>query len=235
LPNAIIRPGYDRTGVRPGIVHIGVGAFNRAHQAVYTDDLLAEDPGWGILGASLRGRETRDALAPQDGLYTLSVRSGTGERLRVIGAIRSVLVAPDDPGAMLTAMSDPRIRIVSLTITEKGYCHDPATGELNEAHPDILHDLAASDAPRSAIGFIVEALRRRRSSGVAPFTVLTCDNLPANGRVAKRVLDRFAALRDRDLGAYVEGELVCPSTMVDRITPGDHRRGQGAHLGRARS
>jgi fructuronate reductase len=133
--------------------------------------------------------------------------------------VRGLLVAPEDPQALIAAMADPGVRIVSLTVTEKGYCHDPATGELNEAHPDIVHDFAAPHAPRSAPGLIVEALARRRAAQTAPLTLLTCDNLPSNGRVAKRIIDRFAALRDDDLGAYVAAELVCPSTMVDRITP----------------
>ena len=219
LPGGVMRPSYDRSALTPGIVHLGIGAFHRAHQAVYTDDVLAGDTGWGIVAASLRTAATRDALEPQDGLYVLAVRSGHGDKLRVIGAIGSLLVAPENPEALLAAMADPRVRIVTLTITEKGYCHDPARGELNEAHPDIVQDLAAPLSPRSAPGFIVEALRRRRAAGVEPFTVVTCDNLPANGRVTKRVLDRFAELRDPDLGAFVTGELVCPSTMVDRITP----------------
>jgi fructuronate reductase len=219
LPKRIERPAYDRGAVTPGIVHLGIGAFHRAHQAVYTDAVLAEDTSWGIVGASLRSPDTRDALAPQDGLYTLAVRSGEGEALRVIGAIGRILVAPEDPEALLAAMADPRVCIVSLTVTEKGYCHDPATGELNEAHPDIVHDLQNPGAPRSAPGIVVAALARRRGEGTAPFTLLTCDNLPSNGRVAKRIVDRFAQLRDADLGAYVAGELACPSTMVDRITP----------------
>jgi fructuronate reductase len=219
LPETIARPAYDRAAVTPGIVHLGIGAFHRAHQAVYTDAVLAEDPGWGIVGASLRSAETRDALAPQDGLYTLSVRSGAGERLRVIGAVGAIHVAAEDPEPLPRAMADPRIRIVSLTVTEKGYCHDPATGELNEAHPGIRQDLANAHAPQTAPGLIVEALDRRRAAGIPAFTVLTCDNLPSNGRVVKRILDRFARLRDSDLGAYVESELACPATMVDRITP----------------
>jgi fructuronate reductase len=219
LPAVIARPAYDRRGLTPGIVHLGIGAFHRAHQAVYTDDLLARDPHWAIVGASLQSPGTRDALAPQDSLYTLAVRSAEGERLRVIGAIARVLVAPEDPAALLAQMADPRVRIVSLTVTEKGYCHDPATGTLNEAHPEVQHDMANPASPRSAPGFIVEALRRRRAAGVAPFTVLTCDNLPANGRLAKRIITRLAQLRDADLGAFVEAELACPATMVDRIVP----------------
>lgn len=220
LPAGVARPAYDRAEATPGIVHLGVGAFHRAHQAVMTDDALtAGDSGWGIVAASLRSPDTRDALAPQDGLYTLATRAPEGERLRVVGAIREVLVAPESPAMLIAAMADPRVRIVSLTVTEKGYCHDPATGELNEAHPDIVHDLAHPEAPRSAPGFLVAALARRRQAGAAPFTILCCDNLPANGRTVKQVVGRLAALRDRDLGAWVAGEVACPSTMVDRIVP----------------
>ena len=219
LPKSVARPAYDRSQLQPGIVHLGMGAFHRAHQAVYVDDILAADPVWAIVGASLRSAETSDALKPQDWLYTVSVRSGEGERLRVIGSVVDVLVATEERERLLAAMSDPRVRIVSLTVTEKGYCHDPATGALNEADPGVLHDLATPNAPLTAPGLIIEALARRRAAHVPPFTVLTCDNLPSNGEVAKRILGRFAELRDADLGAYIAGEVACPSTMVDRITP----------------
>ncbi|HEX8904929.1 MAG TPA: mannitol dehydrogenase family protein, partial [Longimicrobiaceae bacterium] len=194
-------------------------AFHRAHQAVYTDAVLARDPRWGIVAASLRSPDTFDALEPQDGLYTVAVRAPDGEALRVIGAIRRLIIAPQAVEDLLQVMTDPRTRIVTLTVTEKGYCHDPATGTLNEAHPDVVHDLANLRTPRSAPGFLVEALRRRRSAGVPPFTVLTCDNLPANGRTVKRVLTRFAERVDPALGRFVAAELSCPSTMVDRIVP----------------
>lgn len=219
LPPTVQRPAYDRSGIATGIVHLGVGAFHRAHQAVYTDDVLAGDPRWGIVAASLRSPDTFDALEPQSGLYTLSVRSQDGEALRVIGSISRVIVAPQALDDLLAVMSNPATRIVSLTVTEKGYCHDPATGQLNEGHPDIVHDLADPARPKSAPGLIVEALRRRREAGVAPFTVLTCDNLPSNGRTVKRVLTRYAELVDRDLGRWVGIEVACPSTMVDRIVP----------------
>jgi fructuronate reductase len=166
LPAMIHKPAYDRNRVKTGIVHLGIGAFHRAHQAVYTDDVLASgDLGWGILGASLRSPDTRDALHPQDGLYAVNIRDGGGDELRVIGAVRDVLVAPENPAALLATMTDPGIRIVSLTVTEKGYCHKPATGELDPSHPDIRHDLEHPKAPRSAPGFIVEALARRRAAG----------------------------------------------------------------------
>jgi fructuronate reductase len=220
LSGTVARPAYDRVATRIGVVHLGIGAFHRAHQAVYLDDRLAAgERDWAVCGASLRSPDTSDALSPQDGLYTLAVRSGEGEQLRVIGSVQRLLVAPADPKALLSAMSDPSVRIVSLTVTEKGYCHDPATGTLREDHPDIQADLANPGAPRTAPGFLVEALRRRREAGLQPFTVLCCDNLPANGRTVARVISRFAALRDPDLGLYVEGEVAFPSTMVDRIVP----------------
>lgn len=220
LPSAIARPTYDRTRIETGIVHLGIGAFHRAHQAVTTDAVLdAGDRRWGILGASLRSPGTRDALQPQDGLYTVWSRAAEGETLQVIGSIRDVLVAPEDPSALLAALCQPSVRIVTLTVTEKGYCHHPASGALNEDHPDIRHDLAHPHQPRTAAGFIVEALARCRAAGLPPFTPLTCDNLPANGETLRRIVTRFATLRDPELGRYVEAEIHFPSTMVDRIVP----------------
>jgi fructuronate reductase len=220
LPSGIARPAYDLNATRIGIVHLGIGAFHRAHQAVYVDDRLAAgERDWAICGASLRSPDTREALAPQNSLYTLAVRSGQGERLRVIGSVRNLLVAPEGPEALLKAMSRPAVRIVSLTVTEKGYCHDPATGTLKEDHPDIVADLAGPAQPRSAPGFLVEALRRRRDSGAPPLTVLCCDNLPSNGRTVRQVVTQYAALRDPDLGRWIEDRVAFPSTMVDRIVP----------------
>ncbi|WP_152047547.1 mannitol dehydrogenase family protein [Aureimonas psammosilenae] len=220
LSPEVERPGYRRAEARIGIVHLGLGAFHRAHQAVYTEDVLSKgDLSWGISGVSLRSPDTRDALEPQDGLYTLSIRDGSGDRFRAIGSILECLVAPQDPEAVLARMSAADTRIISLTVTEKGYCHHPATGELDEAHPDIRHDLGQPNRPKSAVGFLVEALARRREKGVPPFTVLSCDNLPANGRTVQRVVARFAALRDPALGRLIEEEVSFPSTMVDRIVP----------------
>ena len=220
LPAAIIRPTYDRSLLQPGILHLGIGAFHRAHQAVYTDTVLGSgDLRWGIVGASLRSAETRDALAPQDGLYTVAARDGADELLRVIGSSAGLVVAPESPEALLAAMTRPEVKIISLTVTEKGYCHAPASGTLDDAHPDVRHDLATPGSPRTAIGFIVEAIARRRAAGHAPFTLLSCDNLPANGRTLKQVATRFAELRDPDLGRFVADEIASPSTMVDRIVP----------------
>ena len=212
---------YDRTAVTPGIVHLGIGAFHRAHMAAYVDELLAENPTWGIIGASLRRPDMRDALAPQDFLYALAIRDASGTSCRIIGAILDVLDASTQRGQLLQAMADPAIRIVSLTVTEKGYCHDPASGELDERHPDIVHDLAHPDAPVSAPGIIVKALELRHGGGLAPFTVMSCDNLPSNGRTAARIVRRFAELRagaDSALVEYVQ-TVRFPSTMVDRIVP----------------
>ncbi|WP_198516668.1 mannitol dehydrogenase family protein [Sinorhizobium meliloti] len=218
LPHTVKRPDYDLGPVTVGIVHLGIGAFHRAHQAAYTDALLSDNPSWGICGVSLRSPETRDALQPQDGLYTLAVQDGEGSDLSVIGSVVELLCAPEDPEAVLRRMADPATRIVSLTITEKGYCHNPATGTLDEGHPDIVHDLANPARPRSAIGFIVEAISRRVSAGIAPFTLLSCDNLPGNGHVLKRIVTQFAELRDPALAAVIRN-VASPSTMVDRIVP----------------
>lgn len=220
LPGSVKRPTYERGQLKTGIVHLGIGAFHRAHMAAYTDAVLASgDAQWGICGASLRNPATRDALEPQDGLYTLAIRDGAGEQMHVIGSVARLVVAPDDPQILLDRMSDADCHIVSLTVTEKGYCHLPATGELDEAHPDIVHDRQFPEAPRSAIGFIAQALMRRRQMGVPPFTVLSCDNLPANGQTARRVVIRFAELLDPEFGAFVKEHVAFPSTMVDRIVP----------------
>lgn len=219
LPAAVARPRYDRAALRTGIVHLGLGAFHRAHQAAYTEAVLASgDARWGTLAASLRSPDTRDALAPQDGLYTLNVR-GEESTYAVLGGLRRVLVAPESPAALLDEMCRPEVAVVSLTVTEKAYCRDPATGLLDEAHPDIRHDLAHPRAPRSAPGFLAAGIARRRDAGVTPFTVLCCDNLPANGEAVHGVLARFAELLAPELGAYVRDAVSCPSTMVDRIVP----------------
>jgi fructuronate reductase len=219
LPRSVARPSYDRTALRTGIVHLGVGAFHRAHQAVYTEAVLAAgDTRWGIIGASLRSADTRDALGPQDCLYAVNQRGVTDE-LAIIGSVLGLLVAPEDPAALVSALAHPDVAIASLTVTEKAYCSESATGQLDEAHPDILHDLAYPNAPRSALGLLAAAIEQRRASGLAPFTVLCCDNLPSNGATLHRLLTRFATLRSSDLGAYVAGQIACPDTMVDRIVP----------------
>ncbi len=235
LPSDVARPRYDREAVGIGIVHLGLGAFHRAHMAVYVDDLLARGAGdWAICGVSLRSPATRDALAPQDGLYTVMERGPDGPALRVVGPVKEVLTAPDSPEAVLDRMARPETRIVSLTVTEKGYCHSPATGVLDETHPDIVHDLTDPDTPRSAIGFLVSALERRMRAGLPPFTVLSCDNLPNNGDTARDIVQRFADLTDPALSRWIDDNAAFPNTMVDRIVPAttdDDRAAVEAALG----
>lgn len=216
LPAAVARPAYDRARTRIGIVHFGPGAFHRAHQAVYLDELLATDPDWAISAVSLHSPGVRDALAPQDGLYTL-VLMEQPPRLRVVGAIREVLCAPQQREAVAARLADPAVRLVTLTITEKGYCLS-ADG-VDAAHPDIAHDLAHPREPVSAIGWLVEGLRLRRERGLPPYTVLSCDNLADNGgRLRRAVLD-YAGRLDPDLAAWIGREAGFPRSMVDSITP----------------
>lgn len=216
LPDEIVRPAYDRAGTRIGIVHIGVGAFHRAHQAVYVDDLLGDEPEWAICGVSLHGAGVRDALRPQDGLYTLALL-GEQPRLRVIGAIKEVLYAREDSSAVLERLADPCTRLVTLTITEKGYCL--VGDELDLANPEIVHDLASPETPHGAIGYLVAGLRRRWRLGVAPCTVLSCDNLADNGGRLRGAVLQFAQRIDPALKDWIETEVAFPRSMVDSITP----------------
>jgi fructuronate reductase len=219
LPEGIALPAYNRSLVKPGIVHLGLGAFHRAHQAAYVDDCLAAgEAHWGIVGVSLRSTDTRDALSPQDGLYTLAVRDGGHEDLRVVGSILSTLVAPENPEAVLTMLAEPGIRIVTLTVTEKAYLRG-AAGDLDTANADIVWDLQNPEKPRTVFGFLSGALEMRRAAGTRPFTVLCCDNLPANGETVRRLLLQFAELKGGDFADYVRNDVAFPSTMVDRIVP----------------
>ena len=219
LPAAIAKPAYDRASIATGIVHLGLGAFHRAHQAVYTDALLGEDARWGILGVSLRSPDTRGALAPQDSLYSVATMDGDHASYRIVGALTGIIVAPEDPPGLLVQLADPAVRIVSTTVTEKGYSHDPATGWLREDDADIRHDLLRGDRPRTTLGTIVHALKLRREAGTPPFTVLACDNLPTNGHTLRGLTIRFAELMEPDLGKWIADVVRFPSTMVDRIVP----------------
>jgi mannitol 2-dehydrogenase len=217
-------PGYDRDLVTPGVVHIGVGGFHRAHQAMYLDRLMNQGKAldWGICGVGVMpaDRMMKQALKAQDGLYTLVLKHGDGTyEPRVIGSIVEYLFAPDDPEAVIEKMAAEPTRIVSLTITEGGYNISDVTGEFDVANPDVLADLEPDAVPRTTFGLITEALRRRRERGVAPFTVMSCDNLQGNGRLARRAFTAFARLRDPELGDWVEREVSFPNSMVDRITP----------------
>lgn len=211
-----------RTGEtsKTGIVHLGPGAFFRAFNAVYTDEAMAQTGGdWGICAVSLRSPTARDQLAPQGCVFTSVILSVNGPVPQVIRSISQTLVASEDPRVVIDAMVNPDVRIVSLTITEKGYCHAPATGALNMHDSGIQHDLANLDAPRTAVGFIVAALDRRHAAGGKPFTVLSCDNLPSNGSIARRVVVQFARAVNPDLANWIVENVTFPATMVDRITP----------------
>jgi fructuronate reductase len=206
--------------VRAGIVHLGLGAFFRAFSAIYIEDAVRLSGGdWGIIGVSLQSAGTRDKLIGQDFVYNAVTQNIDGtESHRTVEILSDVLVAPEDPEAVVAAMADPAIRIVTLTVTEKGYCHDPATGTLNLDHPDIRHDLS-NVHPRSAPGFLVRALQRRREADVPPFTVLTCDNLPENGKLVRQAVLDLARKIDPALADWIGEQGRFPSTMVDRITP----------------
>ncbi|WP_136659749.1 mannitol dehydrogenase family protein [Nitratireductor sp. XY-223] len=212
-------PDYDRGAISPGIVHLGIGAFHRAHQAVYIDDRLGEEPDWAIIGASLRRGDMREALAPQDFLYTLAIRQGDEISARVIGAIVDILHAPPGNLAVIEAIAAPQTRIVTLTVTEKAYCRNPATGELNLDHPEIRADLESGGGAGSVPGLLATALSVRRQRGMPPLTVLSCDNLPDNGGTLSRVVTRFAEARDPALARWIGETIAFPSSMVDRIVP----------------
>jgi mannitol 2-dehydrogenase len=217
-------PGYDREQVRTGIVHVGVGGFHRAHEAMYIDALMERGVGhdWGITGVGLLPGDRRmaEVMARQDCLYTLVQKHPDGSREpRVIGSLVDYLFAPEQPEEVLRVMTEPSTRIVSLTITEGGYHVNQATGDFDAEAPAIQHDLGADAVPSTAFGFLTEALARRRAAGVAPFTVMSCDNIPGNGDVTRRMLCAFATLKDPDLGTWIAENVRFPDSMVDRITP----------------
>jgi mannitol 2-dehydrogenase len=224
LDPAVAAPTYDRSQVTAGIVHFGVGGFHRAHQAMYLDRLMNEGKAleYGICGVGVMpfDQRMRDAMAAQDCLYTLVLKypDGTYEP-RVIGSIVEYLYAPDDPDAVIEKMASETTRIVSLTVTEGGYNFNAVTGEFEAGNPDVQHDLQPGNAPKTTFGLITEALARRRERGLAPFTVMSCDNIQGNGDMAKKSFSAFARLRDQELGDWVEQHVSFPNCMVDRITP----------------
>lgn len=224
LSAAVETPTYDRQAVTPGIVHIGVGGFHRAHQAMYLDALMNQGEAleWGIVGVGVMPGDKRmqQALAAQDYLYTLVVKHPDGEyQPRVIGSMVDYLFAPEDPEAVIEKMADPTIKIVSLTVTEGGYNFHPVTGEFNLDSPQVRDDLAHPEQPSTSFGLVVEALVRRRARGIAPFTVMSCDNIQGNGDVAKRMFSAYARARSAGLGDWLTAEVAFPNAMVDRITP----------------
>lgn len=226
LPARVGRPAYDRHRVTAGIAHLSVGNFHRAHQAAYLDRCLVApgQEGWGILGVGVVDSEAERAkaegLTRQNGLYTLSLFPPRGEPASaVIGSLVEYLFAPARPAAVIARLSDPAIRIVSMTITEGGYNLDEATGRFRLDAPDVAYDLAHPEAPRTVFGFIAAALAQRRDGGGPPFTVLSCDNLRHNGEVARRAVRAFAEARDPALASWIDANVTFPSCMVDRITP----------------
>ncbi|MEH2424065.1 MAG: mannitol dehydrogenase family protein [Nostoc sp.] len=231
LTNNVRVPNYDRHQITNGIVHIGVGGFHRAHQALYLDNYFHQNPGseWGICGVGLLefDKRMRDALNSQDCLYTLVEKSPSGvgaaspqeNRARVIGAITKYLFAPDNCQAVIDTLADPKCRIVTLTITEGGYYYIEGSGEFDANHSTIQYDLQHPDQPIGVYGFLTAALNRRRQQGIAPFTVLSCDNLQGNGNIARKMLTAFAQMRSPELGRWVAEQVAFPNCMVDRITP----------------
>jgi mannitol 2-dehydrogenase len=224
LSASVSRPSYDRGLARTGIVHLGVGGFHRSHQAMYLDRLMEAGQAldWGICGVGVlpADRAMLEAMTAQDCLYTLVVRHPDGSSdARVIGSMVEYLLAPDDPDAVVEKMAHPETRIVSLTVTEGGYNASAVTGEFDVTNPAVLSDLEPGAALRTSFGLVTEALVRRRARGVPPFTVVSCDNIPGNGHLARSSFAAFAGLRNAELGEWVRAEVPFPNSMVDRITP----------------
>ncbi|MFA8388192.1 MAG: mannitol dehydrogenase family protein [Pelagibaca sp.] len=236
LPEGIGRPRYDRADLTPGIVHIGLGNFHRAHQAWYLHRLMQQGHAldWAIIGAGVRAGDARmrDSLLTQDCLTTLIELDPAGISVEVIGSMVDFLPVEEDNAALIAAMSDPRIRIVSLTVTEGGYYRD-ATGALDRMHPDIQHDMAHPDTPRTAFGAMVAALRNRKRAGHAPFTGQSCDNLQGNGTILRQTIIGLAMGTDPDLARWIDEHASFPNSMVDCIVPatGEAERKRARDLG----
>jgi len=223
IPRSVGRPDYRRDQLSPGIVHIGVGNFHRAHMARYMDDLFAKglDHDWAILGAGVRPSDAamRDKLKAQDWLTTAVELGPDSMQAQVVGSMVGFVPVEADNQALIRAMSDPAIRIVSLTVTEGGYYIDPATQQFDAGHADIQHDVQNPERPRTAFGAMVAALKARRAAGSAPFTGLSCDNVPGNGDILRTTVVTLAGLTDADLARWIDGEGAFPNSMVDSIAP----------------
>ena len=220
LPASVQRPAYDPKSRAVGIVHMGIGNFHRAHQAVFIDDLLGKTQGdWRITAVSLRSPAMRDKMRGQDYLYTLKEKDANQEHLRVIGAIDSVLVAPENPSAVIDALASPSTYVVTITVTEKGYCLMPGSRELDLDNAEVQSDITRAGPPKTLIGFLLEASRVRRAKGLKGLNILSCDNLPDNAQLLKHGLLTAARLQDSELASWIETHLGFCSTMVDRIVP----------------
>ncbi len=225
IADKVASPSYDRSKVRAGIIHIGVGGFHRSHEAFYTNALMNETDAsdWGICGVGLRkdDRKMRDILKAQDYLYTLIVRHPQGHvETCIIGSLIDFLLSCDDAGAVIDRMASADTRIVSLTITEGGYNFNPATGEFELDNPDVQHDLDNPSSPKTVFGYLTAALKKRRAAGLPAFTIQSCDNIQHNGDMARKMLLAFACQQDAELARWIESEVCFPNAMVDRITPG---------------
>ena len=222
LDGGVAVPAYDRRVLTPGILHFGVGNFHRAHQAVYLDELFNNGGSldWGIVGAGVRAADTamRETLRAQDWLTTVVEQEADGSAARVTGAMID-FIEPGDTEGVIRWLADPRIRIVSLTVTEGGYYIDPATQRFDPTHPDIVADAGSPEAPKTVFGLILAGLRRRHKAGVQPFTVMSCDNIPGNGHVTQNAVVGLAALSDNELARWIGDTVAFPNGMVDRITP----------------
>ncbi|WP_371012442.1 mannitol dehydrogenase family protein [Mesorhizobium sp. RCC_202] len=220
LPPNVRKPAYDRAALRPGIAHIGVGAFHRCHQAEYTDDLLEHHfDRWGLIGINIRPPSLAETLGRQDSLYTRLIRQNDDVEARIIGSIVRVVDSQDSAAPALDVLAWPEIEIVTMTVTEKGYCHIPSSGALDLDHPDIVHDLANPHAPRSVPGILARALELRMASHGRPVTLLSCDNIPTNGIILGNVVRTFAERRGSTLANWIAANVAFPSAMVDRIAP----------------
>ncbi|MCP4380762.1 MAG: mannitol dehydrogenase family protein, partial [Hyphomicrobiales bacterium] len=220
LPASVRTPGYDRSDLKIGMAHVGVGAFHRCHQAEYTDDLLGERfDRWGVVGINIRDPRLGETIGRQDGLYTRLLRDNDTVDARVIGCMLDTVDSQAAAEPALRVLAAPEIELVTLTVTEKGYCHKPASGLLDRSHPDIVHDLANPDDPRSLPGLVVCALERRMQSHARPITVVSCDNIPSNGAILENVVRALAEKRGTGLSDWITANAAFPSTMVDRIVP----------------
>lgn len=223
IPGAVARPNYDRKQLHARTIHIGVGGFHRAHQAVYMDELLNRGAltDWGECGMGVLRQDAamQLALREQDYLYTLIERSANAQKARIIGSIIDFTLAPDDPNAAVERLAHPDIQLVSLTITEGGYFLHEGTGEFLLNHPDIQHDLLHPDQPRTSLGYLTAALKLRKNRNLAPFTVMSCDNLQGNGHAIRKVVLGLAELQSKPLQAWIAENVAFPNSMVDRITP----------------
>ena len=221
LPSSIERPSYDRAALKCGIVHMSVGGFHRSHQALYIHDLMQKSPSdWMISGVGLLPNDNTNvaAMQGQDSLYSILERNAKQDVLKICGGIKEILHAPSNPSAVFDRLMDENVKVLSLTITEKGYCYN-RQGDLDLTNANIQNDLSLPENPKTAYGYIVSALSRRRQKGMKPFTVMSCDNLPGNGHLTQKLVLQFAAQIDMGLHDWIKSNVSFPNCMVDRITP----------------